>query len=193
MSPWISETTETIVHYGSAGLFGLAFAESSFFPVPPDIVLIPLSVMTPEKALWYAFVTTAASVLGGLFAYFIGGKAGRPVLERFLKKERILQVETLFNRYGGWAVLLAAFTPIPYKVFTLASGVFRVNIKVFFLASLLGRGLRFFLESLIVMAMGQAAREFLLQYFNVITLVPVVIVIAAILLKYARQRNKIAD
>lgn len=193
MSQWISETTETIVRYGSAGLFVLAFAESSFFPVPPDVVLIPLSVMTPEKALWYAFVTTAASVLGGLFAYFIGGKAGRPVLERFLKKEKISQAETLFNRYGGWAVLLAAFTPIPYKVFTLASGVFRVNIKVFFLASLLGRGLRFFMESLIVMAMGQAAREFLLQYFNVITLVPVVIVIAAILLKYARQRKKIAD
>lgn len=146
---------------GAIGLFVLAFAEASFFPIPPDIVLIPLTVMYPAGGLYYAGITSIASTLGGMFGYFIGIRAGRPLLSRFVRKENIYKIEDMFARYGGWAVAVAGFTPIPYKVFTIASGVFRMNIATFFIAALLSRSARFFLESVVIMALGENAVAYL--------------------------------
>jgi len=105
--------------YGSAGLFLLAFIESSFFPVPPDMLLIGLALLAPADAILYGVIATVGSVMGGIFGYWIGFKVGEPVLERFVKKEHIENVHDYFNRYEAWAVGIAGLTPIPYKVFTI--------------------------------------------------------------------------
>lgn len=158
---FIAGTKDFFLQNGAIGLFILAFAEASFFPVPPDIVLIPLTIMSPARGLYYAAITSIASTLGGLFGYFIGIRAGRPVLSRFVKENNIQKIEDMFACYGGWAVAVAGFTPIPYKVFTIASGVFRMNLTTFFIAALLSRSARFFMESAIIMAMGENAMVYI--------------------------------
>lgn len=174
---WLRESSGFFLLFGGWGLFLVSFAESSFFPVPPDVILIPLALLNPRLALWYAFVCTSASVLGGLFGYFIGARAGRPVLDRFVSRARMRQVEDLFARYGGWAVGIAGFTPIPYKIFTIAAGIFRVGKTVFVVASLIGRGTRFFLEAVIVVALGKEALAFLGRNFEIVTLVLTLLVL----------------
>lgn len=162
--------SEALAAYGSIGLLALAFAESSFFPIPPDLLLIGLSVNRPELALWYAAVATGGSVIGGLFGYFLGVKAGRPLISKLVSAKRLQETEDLFARYGGWAVAAAGFTPIPYKVFTIASGIFRIRKRVFVLASLASRGARFFLEGLILFAGGSRAQQFITEYFELVTI-----------------------
>ncbi|NOZ81565.1 MAG: DedA family protein [Candidatus Micrarchaeota archaeon] len=162
---WAFSVTES---YGVIGLFVVAFIESSFFPVPPDVLLITLSLGRPELSFFYAAVSTAGSVAGGLFGYLIGLKGGRPVLERFRNK-KIETVEKYFSRYGAWAVGIAGFTPVPYKIFTIASGVFRFDVKKFLAASLISRGARFFLEAAAVSFWGKEIVSFLDTYFVVIT------------------------
>lgn len=174
--------TSYFLQYGALGLFLVSFAESSFFPVPPDVLLIPLAIKNPSSALLLALITTVASVAGAVFGYFIGWRAGRPVLDRFVSGARIHKVEEMFGKYGGWAVAISAFTPIPFKVFTIASGVFKVNKTTFLLASLLGRGARFFLEGLIIMLLGREAEHFLNRYLGVGTLVVAAVVLFVYLL-----------
>ncbi len=126
-------------------LFAMAFAESSFFPLPPDILLIALCIQDQTQAPLYALVCTAGSVLGGMFGFGLGRGGGRPLLDRLFRQERILAVERHYQRYDVWAVAIAGFTPIPYKVFTISAGVFRLDFWRFCLASLGSRGARFFL------------------------------------------------
>src|SRR5690606_27734878 len=114
-----------------ASLFWLSFVESIFFPIPPDVVLLPLSALRPDGAPLYGLLATVGSVSGAAIGYAFGLWGGRPLLQRFVSGERIHQVETLFQRYDGWAIGIAGFTPIPYKVFTLAAGVFRLSIPRF--------------------------------------------------------------
>lgn len=140
--------------YGALALFMLAFVESSFFPIPPDLLLIPLAILQPPLALLYAAICTVGSVLGGMFGYFIGLKGGKPVLERFVARERIVAIHNYFDRYNAWAIGIAGFTPIPYKVFTIAAGVFYINFRLFVLASLVGRGGRFFLIGALILIFG---------------------------------------
>ena len=118
---------------GSVGLGLLAFIESSFFPIPPDFLLIAMSLSMPQKALVFALICTIFSALGGAFGYAIGKFGGRPIFYKlFKKKEHYLeQVEALYKKYGTLAVLGAAFTPLPYKVFTIASGIFQLNFIIF--------------------------------------------------------------
>ena len=175
---WLKSSVDLFLAYGIWGLFLVSFAESSFFPVPPDLILIPLALLNPELALWYAFITTAASVLGGIFGYYIGHRAGRPILARFVSANRMAQVEGMFDKYGGWAVAIAGFTPIPYKVFTIASGLCRINKTTFITASFIGRGARFFLEGLLITLLGAGAKDFLSQYLELGTIVITVLVIA---------------
>ena len=126
----------------------LSFAESSFFPVPPDVMLAPMAMAAPQRAWALALLTTVASVLGGLFGYAIGyfAFAGiRPWLEGSSYWEPYLQARAWFDTWGAWAVFIAGFSPIPYKVFTIAAGVAQMALLPFTLASLVGRGARFFL------------------------------------------------
>ena len=163
--------------YGTLALFLLAFAESSFFPIPPDVLMISLALINPVLSLFYALVTLAGSVLGGMFGYFLGIKGGKPLLERFFKKEKIELVHNYFQKYEAWAIVIAGFTPIPYKVFTIAAGVFYVNFKTFVLASIVGRGGRFFLVGLSILFFGEEIKVFLHRYFDLISIVFVVLLL----------------
>ena len=134
--------------HASRYLAGLSFAESSFFPIPPDVMLAPMSLAQPKKAWEFAALTTAASVLGGMLGYLIGLWAFdliEPLLHDFGYYEKYQLARDWFDHWGFWAVLLAGFSPIPYKVFTISAGVIAMNFPLFVIASLLGRGARFFL------------------------------------------------
>ena len=146
----------------------LSFAESSFFPVPPDIMLMPMSLAKPERAMWYAALTTLASVAGGILGYAIGlyalewvapliGEGGRwaPAFNK---------ASAWFEEWGFWAVLIAGFSPIPYKVFTISAGALSMAFLPFVLASAVGRGGRFFLVAWLV-AWGGAGREQLIRTY----------------------------
>ena len=171
---WIRDLVAWTTHfaqtpYGAWALFALSFAESSFFPIPPDLLLMALAAVDPEHSLWYAAVCTVASVLGGMFGYLIGFKGGRPLLHRLFKQEKVQVVEDYYRRYDVWAVGIAGLTPIPYKVFTIAGGVFAINFPRFVLASLASRGLRFFAEGLLFWFFGPQIQDFVKSYFEIIT------------------------
>ncbi|GIV07067.1 MAG: cytochrome b561 [Fimbriimonadales bacterium] len=146
-----------INQYGLAGLFGVAFIESSFFPVPPDVLVIAL-LLAPDapSPFWVAAICTLGSVLGAGFGWIVGAYGGYPLLHRLFKEEKVQAVERLYNRYGVYTIFVAAFTPIPYKVFTIASGVFRYNIWVMMGVSVIGRGARFFIVAYLVYWFGEA-------------------------------------
>ena len=177
--------------YGGIGLFLWSFMESSFFPIPPDILLIAMSLGNPAMSLWYAGITTIASVLGGIFGYAIGVTAGRPLLQRWVSPQQIEKINGLFQKYGGWAVGIAGFTPIPYKVFTISAGVFGINLRVFIVASVLSRGARFFLEGLIIFYLGAKAKIFLENYFEVITIsISVLVILLFLLMRKKTNKGK---
>ncbi len=183
----ITWTTNTFAPLGSIGLFILAFIESSFFPVPPDVLLIILSLSNPELSLWYALVCTVGSVLGGLFGYSIGVVGKKAILEKMFSQEKIDGVHNYFHKYDAWAIFIAAFTPIPYKVFTIAAGVFGIEIKRFALASIVGRGLRFFIIGTMIMLYGKPIVDFIDNYLGVLTFVFVILVILVWLLLKKRK------
>jgi membrane protein YqaA with SNARE-associated domain len=180
---------EFFVPFGEAGLFAIAVAESSVFPVPPDMVLISLSLLNPALGLYYAAVSTAGSVLGGIAGYYIGLKGGRPLAGRFFSGKMLDRVDQYFKEYGSWAVLIAAFTPVPYKVFTITAGIARHDLKRFVLASAVGRGGRFLAEGVILMLWGEQLLEFLLQNFEVITLVIAGAIVGGLVVVKMRRRS----
>ena len=185
-------TNATFLPLGTWGLFILSFIESSFFPIPPDLLLITFAIEMPEQALWFAAVATLGSVLGGMFGYAIGYFGGQPVLERFVSKKKIAKVHTFFNRYEAWAIFIAGFTPLPYKVFTIAGGVFSINFRKFILASLVSRGLRFFIEAVLIMYFGKTIVEFLTSTFNLITISVVMIFIVVYVVYVKRKSSSLA-
>ncbi len=152
--------------FGAVALFAIALAESSFFPVPPDVLMIPLALGKTSQALFFAAVATAGSTVGGILGYFIGAKGGRPLLQRFFKPDKIAMVQNQYRRHDVWAVGLAGFTPIPYKLFSISAGVFGLELKRFIVASTLGRGGRFFLVGLTIMLFGESVKAFLEYYFD---------------------------
>lgn len=166
----LSWTTDTFAPLGSTGLFVLAFIESSFFPIPPDVLLILLSLESPQFAFWFALVCTAGSVLGGIIGYYIGVIGKIAVLERMFSQEKIARVHDYFHNYDALAIFIAGFTPIPYKVFTIASGVFGINLNRFVIASLFGRGLRFFTLATLIMYFGKTITSFIDQYLGLLSL-----------------------
>lgn len=131
-----------------------------------------------------------ASVFGAVFGYFLGRKLGRPLLFRFMKKEKMSDLEQLFKKYGGWAVGVAAFTPIPYKVFTIAGGIFNVSMTSFLLASFIGRGGRFFLEAAFVFFLGEKAQALLGGKFEILTLLLTVAVVLGVVLLHRFSKKR---
>ena len=179
-------------------LFGLAFAESSFFPIPPDVLLIALGVVNPERAVWYAVVCTAGSVIGGAAGYTIGLYGGRPILYRIFNQVKVAAVERLYDRYNAWATGIAGLTPIPYKVFTIGGGAFKIDFRVFMLASLASRGLRFMAEGILLYFFGGMVKTFLYDQFNWISLAVAVLGVAGFLVVHrvgsrAQRRPEGAD
>lgn len=147
----------------------LSFMESSFFPVPPDVMLAPMSLARPERAWGYALLTTVASVAGGLFGYLLGYFAFElvaPIIERSGNWERYEQVRVWFAVWGFWAVFMAGFSPLPYKLFTITAGVTMMNLPMFMLASLIGRGARYFLVAGLMLWGGEAMERTLRLYID---------------------------
>ncbi len=175
---------------GERALFFIAFAEASFFPVPPDMLLIPLALGAPGKALRFAAVCTVGSLLGAMLGYLLGLQfyevLGRRIIEFYGVQDGYQQARTLYQNWDAIAVAVAGFTPIPYKVFTIAAGVFHINFLTFLLASLLSRGARFFLVGGLILWFGPEIKRFMDRYFNLLTVVFVVLLIGGFLvLKYA--------
>lgn len=143
----------------------VAFVESSVFPIPPDILMIPLIVARPKDAFKIAFVATLASVAGGMLGYFIGYGAfetiGRPVLEFYGKDAYFEEFKETYNLYGAWAVLIAGVTPFPYKVITILSGATALSLPVFIAASVAARALRFFIVAALLWKFGEPIRDFI--------------------------------
>lgn len=187
MKEFIQNSIDFFAEMGLSGLGLLAFAESSFFPVPPDLLLIAMSLSTPEKALLFAFVCTIFSTLGGSLGYGIGKFGGRPLFHKVFKnKEHYLEkVENMYLKYGLWAVFIAAFSPIPYKVFTIASGIFAFNFPRFLAASFVGRGSRFFIVSISLMLFG----EMIKNYLELIIIAAVVVILLVLGVYYWRKNN----
>jgi len=170
---WVLSWAET--PYGSPALFCIAFAESSFFPIPPDVLQIALSVGKPRRSFHYALIALAGSTLGGLLGWWIGHALWESMGHFFFEyvpgftHENFAKVEARYQQHAFLAIFAAAFTPIPYKVFTIASGVFEVALGTLVLASILGRGARFFLVGGAIFFVGPRVKDFLDRYFELVT------------------------
>lgn len=155
-------------------LFIISFAESSVFPIPPDVLLIAMAVAVPKRAFYFAMVCTVASVLGGMFGYLLGygfmDVVGNRIVEFYHFEDKFAAIGLLYNKYEGWAVAAAGFTPLPYKVFTLAAGAFKINFAVFVLASTIGRSARFFLVAGLIYKFGSTVKAFIEKYFNILSI-----------------------
>ncbi len=143
-----------------------SFTESIFNPIPVDPLIVPMSFLRPELAFLYAAVATLSSVAGALLGHWMGQRLGHPLLLRFLSAEKIARVETLFQRYGPWAILVAAITPVPYKVFAITAGVLEMDRRPFLLFSLIGRGVRFFFIAGLIIVFGRAVERYVERYLG---------------------------
>lgn len=153
-------------------LAGVSFVESSVFPIPPDVMLIPMVLSKPLKAWEYAAITTFASILGGVLGYLLGLCAfeliGEPFIQAFGYQEAYIKVEKWFEHYGFIAVFLAGFTPIPYKLFTIAAGASQMPFLSFIAASLLGRPIRFFIVAWMVRGLGKKLEPVIVEYIEIL-------------------------
>lgn len=184
---WVLHWADT--PFGAWALFLLAFCESFFFPIPPDILLIALAVAVPAKALKYALVCSVGSVLGGMLGYLIGWQFMAVIGERIVAfyglEGKVHYIEGIYQHYDAWAVGIAGFTPIPYKVFTIAAGMFKINFWVFVVASLVSRSARFFILGGLIYAFGPRIQRFIDRYFNILAVAfCVLLVVGFILIKY---------
>jgi len=181
---WVLSWAET--PYGSWALFILAFSESSFFPIPPDVLLIALAVGKPEKSLKFALICSIGSVLGGILGYLIGWQfmamLGDKIVAFYGLTEKVAYIGSLYHQYDAWAVGIAGFTPIPYKVFTITAGGFKINFFIFLLASALSRSLRFFLVGGLIYKFGPHIQVFIDKYFNILAVLFTVLLVGGFIL-----------
>ncbi len=151
--------------YALWALFFVAFIESSVFPIPPDVIMIPMIIARPSRAFLIAAICLVGSVLGGFFGYYIGAvlfdSIGLPVLEFYGKDAYFDEFSARYNEWGAWAVLIAGVTPFPYKVITILSGATSLNLTVFAIASVIARGLRFFIVAALLWKFGEPIRDFI--------------------------------
>jgi membrane protein YqaA with SNARE-associated domain len=166
-------------------LAGLSFAESSFFPIPPDVMLAPMSMANPRRSWWLATLTTVASVLGGLLGYAIGAFAFdlvQPWIGEGGRYQAVFhQAKVWFDEWGVWAIFIAGFSPIPYKVFTIAAGVLSMAIIPFVLASVIGRGARFYLVAALMAWGGERMEGTLRRYVDRIGWIMLLLIVAVVL------------
>lgn len=175
-------------HHAPFYLAGLSFAESSFFPIPPDVMLAPMSLAKPRRAWFYAALTTLASVLGGIAGYLIGifsFELIEPWLHKLGYWGKFEIAQTWFREWGFWAIFIAGFSPIPYKLFTISAGVISMAFFPFVIASLIGRGARFYLVAAIMVWGGERMEKMVRTYINWIGwLVVLAILILFVMLKH---------
>ena len=171
--------------YALWALAFVAFIESSVFPIPPDLLMIPMIIAAPRRAFVIAGVCTVSSVLGGMFGYYIGyglfETVGRPVLEFYGKDAYFDEFRARYNEWGAWAVLIAGVTPFPYKVITILSGTTGLNLAVFTVASIIARGLRFFVVAALLWKFGAPIRDFIERRLGLMFTLFVVILLGGFL------------
>lgn len=186
---WVIHFAET--PYGALALFLIAFAESSFFPIPADVLLIALCISASKKSFKFALICSVASVLGGIFGYFIGFKfyelMGRRIIEFYGFQDYFNIVSKKYGENAFTAIAIAGFTPIPYKVFTIAAGVFheKVSLNTLIITSLISRSSRFFLVATLIYVFGERIKFFIEKYLNLLTIIFVALLILGFLvIKY---------
>ena len=194
LSDWVVAFADT--DWAVLALALTSFSESIFFPIPPDPLLIGIGVLRPEAALWLAAMTTVSSVAGAVVGHWLGRRWGRSLLARLVSEDKIEPVERMFKRYGTWAVLMAAFTPVPYKVFAISAGILDLNLRSFIVASLVGRGARFLLLGSLLFVYGDRVEEFVSDYFGILTVATALALAAALgafaLFTRRRKAGKVA-
>lgn len=167
-------------------LFFIAVAESSFFPIPPDVFLIALCISVPKKSFKYAGVCAVGSVIGGILGYGLGlgfmDTLGKPILDLYGLHDKYAVVQDLYQKYDAWAVGAAGFTPLPYKLFTITAGAFEINFPVFVAASILSRSARFLLVAGLIYKFGAPVQHFIMRYFNILTIVFLILLIGGFVL-----------
>jgi len=180
---WVMGWSES--RYAVPALFLIAFAESSFFPIPPDVLLMALAISAPRRAIFYAFICTLGSVSGGVAGYAIGHYAfevvGQPIIEAYGITDKFDLVGQQYQENAFAAIAIAGFTPIPYKVFTIAAGVFNIGVSTLVGASILGRAGRFLLVGGLIRLFGPQIKEFIDKYFNILSIAFVVLLVAGFL------------
>ena len=190
---WVLHWAET--KYGVPALFLLALAESSFFPIPPDVLLIPLALGARSKALRFAFVCSVASIAGGMVGYGIGyfswwnGAGAYSAVAIFFfnhipgfSEQVFLNNQEKYEIYNFLIVFTAGFTPIPFKIITISAGAFSVNFPMFLLASTISRSVRFFLVALLIRQFGEPITAFIEKYFNILSIIFTILLIGGFLL-----------
>lgn len=193
---WMLHWAET--PYGPVALFLLAFAEASFFPIPPDALLIALALGARNKSFKFALNCMAGSVIGALVGYAIGHYVWWGTDNSFssialfffdnipgFTQELFYRVKTLYDEWNFWIIFTAGFTPIPYKVFTISGGAFEINLVMFLIASIISRGARFFLVAYLIWRFGPQIQNFIDKYFNLLAIIFTVLLVGGfILIKY---------
>ena len=187
--------------YRKTGQYALAlisFTESIFFPIPPDVLLIPLCIGNPKKIFKFAFICTFGSIMGAFFGYFLGysiwwddfGNFSFIALKFFeyipsFNEENFESIKLLYDEYNFLIIFTAGFTPIPFKIFTISAGAFNLNLFMFILASSISRGFRFFLLAILLKIFGESITNFIDKYFNILSLVfTVTLICGFVLIKY---------
>ncbi len=169
---WISHWLRT--PYGVWALFLVAVAESSFFPIPPDVFLMALCLNEPRRSFRFAAICAVGSVLGGMLGYGLGfwfmESIGRHIIEMYGLLDKYQVVQHLYQQYDAWAVGAAGFTPLPYKLFTITAGAFRLNFSTFVLVSIISRSARFFLVAGLIYRYGAPIKTFIVKYLNLLTI-----------------------
>ena len=170
---WVLHWAKT--PYALPALCIISFVESSFFPVPPDVLLIAMTVSIPTSWIRFSLFCSLSSVLGGIFGYFIGYKfmdlIGQEIVNFYHLQETFDKIGGLYNEHQGWAVAAAGFTPLPYKVFTLAAGTFKIDLATFIAASAISRSARFFLVGFLIYKFGPPIKVLIEKYFNTFSIV----------------------
>ena len=170
---WVLHWATT--RYAIPVLFVISFVESSFFPIPPDILLIAMVIAAPAGWVRLALICSIGSVLGGMFGYLIGYQfidlIGNRIVEFYHFQEKWGEIGVLYDKYDVWAVIVAGFTPLPYKVFTLSAGAFKINFSTFVLASAVSRAARFFLVAALLYKFGPPFKVLIEKYFNLFTII----------------------
>lgn len=185
----MEQIIEILGHYGLIGLIIISFTESFISPILPDILLIPMALAEPDKAIYYSAVATISSVLGGILGYLAGKRFGLPLIEKFVPQKYIDIIKHWVTNYGVWAIILASLAPIPFKFVSISAGVFRLNMSLFIVAAILGRAKRFLLEGVLIYYYGPQAIE-LIKNFSDNTLIAVVVIVLVVWWGVKLKRNK---
>jgi len=181
MYDWALEMSKS--KHAMMALFLVAFSESSFFPIPPDVMMIPMILAAPKKAWKIALVATIGSVLGGYFGYYIGvylyDTLALPVMGFYGYMDKLEGFKEYYLSHGYWIVFGAGFTPFPYKVITVASGALDMNLTVFGLASLISRGARFYIISILLWKFGEPMQKFIKKHLGILATLFFILMIAS--------------